>query len=467
MTDVLTALGPHWDGRVAGTLEAARGVTVARRCADLPELLSVAQAGLGRCVIVSHDLRGLDLSVVGRLRAGRLHVVGVHPPGDEGAERRLRQLGIAAVLPVDASPERFAEAVAGGSPAPAGPHAAQDLPLVGAFEVPDDVSGVADGGWSPAGSAAGRPDDEGTLAPREPDEHRPGRGRLVAVWGPTGAPGRTTVAVTVAAELAARGMRVVLVDADTYGGCVGQTLGLLDEAPGLAAACRAADHGGLDLPTLAGLAPEVTAGLRVLTGIPKAERWTEIRAASLERVLWLARGLADVVVADVGFCLENDEELSYDTLAPRRNEATLTTLAAADAVLAVASADPVGLQRLVRGLQEIGTVPSPPPFPVVNRVRSSAVGPHPETRISESLLRFAGVEHVVYLPEDREAVDAALLMGRSVVEHAPECALRLAVARLVDAALPGVASPSVIRSRWRRRAFLSGIAGGRFSPLRG
>ena len=136
------------------------------------------------------------------------------------------------------------------------------------------------------------------------------------------------MATTLAAEVAARGAEVLLVDADTYGGCIAQTLGLLDEAPGIAAACRGAEQGTLDLPVLAGLAPEVVPGLRVLTGLPKAERWTEVRAAALERVLELSRSLVSIVVVDCGFCLEDDEELSYDTVAPRRNEATLTSLAA-------------------------------------------------------------------------------------------------------------------------------------------
>jgi hypothetical protein len=40
------------------------------------------------------------------------------------------------------------------------------------------------------------------------------------VWGPTGGPGRTTVAVNLAFEAAAIGGEVLLVDADTYGGAV-------------------------------------------------------------------------------------------------------------------------------------------------------------------------------------------------------------------------------------------------------
>jgi MinD-like ATPase involved in chromosome partitioning or flagellar assembly len=273
----------------------------------------------------------------------------------------------------------------------------------------------------------------------------------VAVWGPTGAPGRTVVATTLAAEVACRGVEVLLVDADTYGGCVAQSLGLLDEAPGVAAACRAADQGLLDLPMLARLAPEVVPGLRVLTGLPKAERWPEVRSAALERVLDLSRSLVRVVVVDCGFCLEDDEELSYDTAAPRRNEATLTSLAASDLVVAVGGADPVALQRFVRGLQQLGTVPSGEPVPVVNRVRAGAVGSHPESRIADSLTRFAGLSSVRFVPDDPSALDGALLAGRSLVEHAPESPVRRAVADLATALLPWTLPGGERRQRRARR----------------
>ena len=83
-------------------------------------------------------------------------------------------------------------------------------------------------------------------APADPEERPAGRGRVVAVWGPTGAPGRTTVAVGVADEAARLGVSTLLVDADVYGGVVAQVLGLLDESPGLAGAARQASAGGLD-----------------------------------------------------------------------------------------------------------------------------------------------------------------------------------------------------------------------------
>ncbi|GAA2034793.1 hypothetical protein GCM10009740_26820 [Terrabacter terrae] len=486
MSEVLTALGHQWESAVATTLEGLRGVTVSRRCADVPELLSVADAGLGDTAVVSSDLRGLDLAVVDRLRANRIHVVGVHPADDEGAERRLRQLTIAVTLPVDAGEDRWLQALDGGSAAEGleaalqGPDAQSELLSGPGWKVlsespandepdavPDRVVDHADvphgTGWRPAGapSASSTDGDTGPVEHRlggDPAEDAvPGRDRgpqrapVIAVWGPTGAPGRTTVATTLAAELAARGVETLLVDADTYGGCVAQSLGLLDEAPGVAAACRAADQGLLDLPALSRIAPQVVPGLRVLTGLPKAERWPEVRAAALERVLELSRVLVRVVVIDCGFCLEDDEELSYDTAAPRRNEATLTSLAASDLVVAVSGADPVALQRFVRGLQELGTVPSGEPVAVVNRVRAGAVGSRPESRIADSLQRFAGLGSVRFVPDDPATLDAALLAGRSLVEHAPESPVHRAVADLATGLLPWTAPADRRQRREQRR----------------
>ncbi len=221
---------------------------------------------------------------------------------------------------------------------------------------------------------------------------------VTVVWGPNGAPGRTTTAVTFAASLAGAGLSTMLVDLDTWGASVAQVLGLVDEAPGVAAAARASEQGVLDVPGLARLAPEVVPGLRVLTGLPKADRWPELRAGAVEDVLGLCRRVVDHVVVDVGFAIEDDEELSYDTAAPRRNAATLTALEGADHLVVVGAADPVGLQRLVRAVQDVAVVPSPRPTVVVNKVRASVAGPRPERAIRDVLARFAGMEDVRFVP---------------------------------------------------------------------
>ena len=417
---VLTAVSdPRWEADIVSALARDDGVRVVRRCVDLADLLAAAAAGLARAVLLSADLRRLDRDALTRLAVAGVAVVGLVAPGDEQADRRLRQLGVAHVLPADAGADEVSAT------------------LVAAVGAADALGGYD---YADPRAVLAAPVDDGADAP-EPLE--PGSGRVLAIWGPTGAPGRTSVAVGLAAELAELGISTMLVDADVYGGVVAQLLGLLDEAPGVAAACRLANNGTLDLAGLAELAVQVRPGLRVLTGIARAERWPELRPSALEAVLGLARSLAAYVVVDCGFGLERDEELSYDTVAPRRNGATLAVLDAADTVVAVASADPVGLQRYVRALGELGdAIPARVPLTVVNRVRAAAIGGgDAEVEITAALARYAGVSDVRFIPLDTASYDAAMAAGRTLTEIAPNSPARLAI-QSIAASLAGAAQPS-------------------------
>jgi Flp pilus assembly CpaE family ATPase len=425
---VLTAVSDAvWEAELVAALQGGDlGVTVVRRCVDLADLLATAATGQARAALLSADLRRLDRDALGRLAVAGVAVVGLVAPGDEQAERRLRQLGVLHVLPADTAPPELSAAVL-------------DAVLSGALPTAGELAGLADP--RAALPVLGEP-----AQPADPDA--PGPGQLVAVWVPTGAPGRTTLAVGLAAELAGLGRSTLLVDADVYGGVVAQVLGLLDEAPGLAGACRLAGVGALDLPALAGLARSVTGELRVLTGIARADRWPELRPAALEVVLALCRSLAAHTVVDCGFGLEQDEELAYDTAAPRRNGATLAVLQNADTVLAVGTADPVGLQRLVRGLGELReAVPGAQPRVVVNRLRATAVPGSAEPEVRAALSRYAGVDDVTFVPLDVAGLDAAVAGGRTLAEAAPASPARQALAQLA-AQLAGV--PAQPRRRTRR-----------------
>jgi Flp pilus assembly CpaE family ATPase len=180
----------------------------------------------------------------------------------------------------------------------------------------------------------------------------------------------------------------------------------------------------------------------VLTGIPIAQRWPELRAAAIEPVLAAARELADFTVIDCAFGLETDEELSFDSLAPRRNGATLAVLDQADVILAVGAADPIGLQRLVRGLAGLrDTEVAAPIWVVLNKVRRGVVAGDPAVELTAALERFAGRSPAALLPLDQQAVDAALAAGRMLGESRPASPLRRAVAELA-AALVGVPTQS-------------------------
>lgn len=456
---LLTAVTHRWESGLAERLGRSDVVHVVHRCADLAELLGTVEAGLGRIVVVSSDLRGLDRSVVTGLNTQGMQVLGVHPPDDEDGARALRRWGVGEIVPADAdlaTLESALQHLVGDRAAPA-----HDWDLAAETELEsragrqDDGDGTdpLDGAGAPPGT--GEPGD-GPVEEEQGEEQVRRRGQVLVVWGPAGSPGRTTVAVNLAAEIASPVRPVLLVDADTYAASVAQVLSVLDEAPGVAAAARAADQGTLDRDSLASLSPEVLPGLRVLTGLPRADRWPELREHALADILEIARQLVDWVVVDVGFSLEQDEELSFDTRAPRRNGPTLAALEAADQVVVAGAGDPVGLQRLVRGLDALEEVNRAPRTVVVTRVRAGAVGSDPQRRVRDALARFAGVRDVHVVPDDRAALDGALLAGRVLREFAPRSGARQALRALADhLAGPGRAAGSGADERPRRRRRLA------------
>ena len=420
MSIPVVTVGDSRDDLVGG-LERLHGpVSVVRRCGELAELLAACQSGLARAAVVATGSEELTASLVDRLSAVGVVVIALTDNPEETA--RLRTIGVAAeARAVDAAAlaARISAAVAqlsgpGHRPEPAADDGASAVAVTAVGQGP-----------RPSGAHAGA-------------RSAAAKGRIIAVWGPAGAPGRTLVAANIAGELAAEGQSVLLVDADSYGASVAALLGLLDEAAGLAQACRLADQGLLDADALLRIATTVAtkAGtFRVLTGITRADRWTELRAAALTLVLERAREIADVTVVDTGFCLEADDELGFDAGAPRRNAATLRSLELADTVFAVGAADSIGVPRLVRGLSELqAAVPQASPQVVLNKVRAAAVGRSPERQLRAAWERYGpAVPLSAFLPSDPAASDAALLSGALLLESAPESELRRAIAKLVCA----------------------------------
>ena len=391
-------------------------VTVARRCLDLTELLAAARAGLGRAALVAEGAEEITASLLEQIRLGGAVLLVL-----EGHDhRRLAGLG-AVVVPEHADPAeaaRLVEEAVGAAPS---------------WPPSTGPVGYADVGPSARAAPGSAPEEQGS--PETKDSSLPGGGRIVAVWGPTGAPGRTTVAVNLAAELALFGHGTILVDADTYGPSVAAALGMLDEAAGLAQACRLADQGRLDGEALRRTAADVAVAgrtLRVLTGLTRQDRWPELRASAVEAVLERAVQEFGTTVVDCGFALEADEELTVDTMAPRRHGAALTVLGRADVVVAVGAADAIGVPRLIKGLPEVGAAaPDARLVVVVNKLRRSAAGRSPELGVREAWARFGpGPAPEQFVPWDPDTVDEALLAGAVLAETAAGSAVRAALRRL-------------------------------------
>lgn len=287
-----------------------------------------------------------------------------------------------------------------------------------------------------------------------PLSEAPRPGTVVAVWGPHGAPGRTSIAIALAAEFAAAGWRTVLADADTHAAAVAPALGLLDEAPGFAAACRLASIGGLDDAQLERLAVRprgLRHPFRVLTGIGRAARWPELGADRVAGAVAAVRRWCEVLVVDVAASLEHDDTFASDVAAPRRNAAGIEVLRSADRVVALAAADPVGIPRFLREHAELLDLVEPERVTVVvNKLRQGSIGLNPAGQVRQTLARFGGIQHPVLIPADSAAFDAALLGARPLADAAPRSSARAAVRELAAQLVPNVAEVNGSRRQARK-----------------
>lgn len=411
---LLLAAGERWESPALTDLEAHPGVVVLKRCVDVDDLLATVTSGQADVAVISLDAPGLDPGSVAHLRRHAVRPVAVTSSRSEDLDVRehAQRLGIAAV-------------VGAGELAtlPSVVTSVEDVADTRVRDVPP-----------PVGLAA---------------EDAPAEGRLVVVWGPAGAPGRTTVAVNLAWEVARRRTAVVLADLDPYGGAVAQQLGILDEVSGLLSASRLAVAGQLD-ERFVSVCRGVGDHLAVVTGLPRADRWREVRPAQVDQLLERARGHGDVVV-DTGFSLEDDPGADLGGR-PGRNALTLAALEQADEVVVVGSADPVGLARLARGLVDLRDQTAGVPVrAVVNRMRAS-IG-WSEKEIAGMVEGFSRVAGLHFLPEDRAGVDRALVSGRPIADLG-DSALVSALSGLADAVLPAsipASPPRVGRGRRRLR----------------
>jgi MinD-like ATPase involved in chromosome partitioning or flagellar assembly len=233
---------------------------------------------------------------------------------------------------------------------------------------------------------------------------------------------------------------------------------MLDEAPGFAAACRLAGSDSLTVSELERIGQRYRSSAGdfwVLTGIGRPSRWPELSAERVATTIDVCRTWVDFVVLDTASSLENDEEISSDVRAPRRNAATVTAVHNADRIVAVGSADPVGLSRFLRAHVDLIEAASTADVTVVmNRVRASAVGMNPNGQILQTLSRFGGIDNPVLVPNDASALDGCVLSGRTLIDSAPRSATRAAIRDLVvNGLIPDA------RARAPRRGLLSALRG--------
>ena len=411
---LMVASGAAWESRALAQLAEEPGIVVLKRCVDVDDLLASAATGQAEVAVVGLDAPGLDAAAVDLLRRHGVRPVAIVPgAGDDVADAgRLHasRVGISSLLAEDQVDQ--VAAVVSADPDPETDH--------------DELAG---------------PQEE---APELVEAHPVGR--IVAVWGPGGAPGRSTVAAGLAATLAAREQPTTLVDADPWGGTVAQRLGVLDEVSGVLSAARLATGGQL-VDRVSSVQRRLSAYLNVVTGLPRPDRYVEVRAGTVEHLAEVLQPTCHVVL-DTGFSLEDDPASDFGSR-PARNSMTFGALSAADEVVVVGAADPVGLSRLARGLVDLREVTGAVPVRVVVNRQRSGLG-WSERDVAGMVEGFTRVLGLHFLPDEPGATDRALVAGRSLLESGDGPLVR-ALAELADAVVPGSAPASTRRRRRGRR----------------
>jgi len=261
---------------------------------------------------------------------------------------------------------------------------------------------------------------------KDSDSPSPVGAPIIVVWGPTGAPGRTTVAVGLASALVALGsQRALLVDADLSRGTVAAHLGAEPGGATIASACALRPPAG-GLITPRHLQRPRKDGPWLLAGLVRPRQGSAVDPSALGGLLGDLRAHCDIMVVDVGAALPPEP----------RGDGHAACLGAADLVLAVCTASPIGLgdfliqaPALVEALHEqtLDHV----------RVLLNHAEPAHAPRYRTEIERALGLPVIGHLPHDHGAVRQALAARRGLAQAAPRtpiAASLLHVAERVGAA---------------------------------
>jgi pilus assembly protein CpaE len=242
----------------------------------------------------------------------------------------------------------------------------------------EKLSRIAINNPAPVGGTAAPPP---ATTPRGDEEP----GRIIAVFGPKGGVGRTTLAVNLAVAAATElGQRTCLVDASFQFGDVGVLLNLNPKNKSIADLIPELEAGEVD--SLDSFLINHSAGIRVLLAPPSPEMAELITPAGTKRMLEALRATHDLVIVD---CMSSF------------NDTTLAILDLADTVLTMLSLEITSIKniRLFLEVAEQLGYGSDKVRLVLNRADSS-LG-----------IRVADVEHSIGRRVDHTIVSD----GRSVV----------------------------------------------------
>ncbi|QRV02470.1 hypothetical protein JTE88_01555 [Arcanobacterium phocisimile] len=379
---VLLCLPTQIDSAVIEMLaESGETHLIARRCADLAEVLAGARARIATLAVISEDADFLDLTLISELRQYVGVAIVARPCAESGrsatsstySSRDLRAFGNVEIL----------------SPLP--------IEIVARIRA---VQTIAE--FSPHQLHNGNTSKENN------------EGSLVAVWGPEGSHGRSTL-IRDCAVLMAQKDQVRVVDGDVRSPSLAQFFDV-EESSGIIGVARMIDQG--KKPDIDAIFSELSAefcGVELLAGMNTGQRWREISRPVADRIWPVACADCALTMVDLAGGLDEHGE-RIDRWALSRS-----ALERADIVIHVASATPIGLRRLIEHWDSSREQGFAHEAIVLTGVRSTALGVSPMFH-ARDVLHTVGITDIPIfgVREERGRLDRVLLSGTATTRAYPK-----------------------------------------------
>jgi MinD-like ATPase involved in chromosome partitioning or flagellar assembly len=241
--------------------------------------------------------------------------------------------------------------------------------------------------------------------PAPPSQRDHAGAKTIAFSGAAGSPGKTTLCINVAYELAAAGKRVAVVDFDLSSPSLLTALNQDSITAGLAGVRRLAFQGRFlsdDLSRFLMVLNFDGVRLAVLPGLAKT-----LNSPSND-ISW--RQVADELLA----LLRQDFDYVVIDLPDLAAEPSLVVhlLNSVDYGFAVSAADPVSVERWLwfkTQLDSLGVIETP--VLVVNQVRDSVLGSNARAQLADTFERVAKTEVACFIAQDSTGFDLAMREG--------------------------------------------------------
>jgi len=232
-------------------------------------------------------------------------------------------------------------------------------------------------------------------------------GRVVTVFAAKGGVGKTTVSINLAAELAAGGAKVLLVDLDLAFGDVGISLALMPER---SCVDLVAMSGHLDAQGLASVVTHHESGLDALCAPAHPGDAERIPATSVSELLRVARRIYDFVIIDTP---------------PAFTEHVLVAFDASDVTILLGTLDIPAIKNLKLALDTLDQLGNPRESLVIVLNRANAKAGLSVSDVTATLGRPIAVQ----IPSS-VAVPAATNRGEAVVITEPRHPVSIALKSL-------------------------------------